>query len=114
MGALGFNDDVVFVVNGCHVVIGCVGEDVVALERLTVSHVDERDAFERGLDSLDLECLTRALILGGVGVGGVEVGGHCLAFLFASLTVLIIKAAHVFVHSRLIVSIERSHFSGEW
>ena len=114
MGALGFNLDVVLVVDGCHVVIGCVGEDVVALERLTVGHVDERDAFERGLDSLDLERLARALMLGGVGVGGVEVGGHCLAFLFVSLTVLIIRDAHVFVHSHLVVSTKRSHFSGEW
>ena len=94
MGALCFNDDVVLVVDGCHVVISCVGEDVVALERLTIDHVGERDAFERGLDGLDLERLTCALVLGGVGVGGVEVGGHCLAFLFVSLTVFIIHPYH--------------------
>ena len=96
MGALGFNLDVVLVVDGCHVVIGCVGEDVVALERLTVSHVDERDALECGLDSLDLERLTRALMLGGVGVGGVEVGGHCRTLLFMSLTVLDINGCTCF------------------
>ena len=114
MGALGSNTDMMLVVDSRDIVVGCVGEDVVALERLTIGHVGERDAFERGLDSLDLERLACALVFGGVGVGGVEVGGHCLAFLFVSLTVLIIRDAHVFVHSHLIVSIERSHFSGEW